>query len=268
MYLIDYHTHTQVSDDAEFPLSAMADAAVLAGISELCVTDHYDLLDLDGAPIETPYDWAPAVAQWEEEARHFQDRLTIRLGLEFGSAAFDQELSRRTLEHPAIDFVIGSIHNLTPEAGGTDFYFVDYKTPDICYACLDDYFANMLRLAPLPYYDVLGHIIYPLRYMNLRCGHNISLERYQDQLREILRLAAQNGRGMEINTYDGRTVSDWRPVLELFREVGGELVTVGSDAHTPQGVGKGVQAAYQLLSDVGFRYVTLYEKRQPQPIKL
>ena len=81
-------------------------------------------------------------------------------------------------------------------------------------------------------------------------------------------MAAQNGRGMEINTYDGRTVSDWRPVLELFREVGGELVTVGSDAHTPQGVGKGVQAAYQLLSDVGFRYVTLYEKRQPQPIKL
>ena len=268
MYASDYHIHTQVSNDAEFPLAQMAEAALEAGLSELCITDHYDLLDLDGTPIPEPYDWAPALEQWREGVRAFRGRLTIRLGLEFGSAAFDQDLARRTLEQPDLDFVIGSIHNLTPEAGGTDFYFIDYKTPDICYACLDNYFSNMLQLAPLPYYDVLGHIIYPLRYMNLRCGHNISLERYEDQLRAILGLAARNGRGMEINTYDGRTVADWRPVLELFREVGGELVTVGSDAHTPKGVGQGIREAYALLSDVGFRYVTHYEKRQPRPRKL
>ena len=145
---------------------------------------------------------------------------------------------------------------------------MDYKTPEICYACLDDYFGSMLRLAPMTCYDAMGHIIYPLRYMNLRSGQNVSLDRYQDQLREILRLVAQNGRSIEVNTYNGRTVADWKPVLELYREVGGELVTVGSDAHAPENVAKGVREAYALLADTGFRYVTVYEKRVPRPVRL
>ena len=150
MYLIDYHTHTRLSPDSEAPLAEMAQAAVRAGLSELCVTDHYDLLELDGTPAAAPCDWAPAV----------------------------------------------------------------------------------------------------------------------EQLREILRLAVHNGRSIEVNTYNGRTVDDWRPVLALYREVGGQLVTVGSDAHSPENVAKGVREAYELLADTGFRYVTVYEKRVPRPVKL
>ena len=262
MYYIDYHTHTKLSSDGEVPLTEMAEAAVKAGLSELCVTDHYDLVDLDG------YDWVPALAQRREAAERYRGRLTVRLGVEFGSANRYPDRAKATLAQPELDFVIGSVHNLTPEAGAKDFYFVDYTAPEVCYACLDDYFAQMLRLAPIPDYDAMGHIIYPLRYMCMRDGQTVSLDRYWEQIREILRTVAQTGHAIELNTYNGRTLADWLPVLKIYKEVGGELITVGSDAHRTENVGKGVPEAYELLTQAGFRYVTLYEKRQPRPVKL
>ena len=268
MYYIDYHTHTKLSPDGEVPLLRMAEAAVAAGLSELCVTDHYDLVDLEGRPAPGSYDWGPGLEQWREAAERFRGRLIIRLGMEFGSANRCPDRAAQTLDQPELDFVIGSLHNLTPPAGAKDFYFVDYSTPEICYACLDDYFAQMLRLAPLPDYDSLGHIIYPLRYMCMRDGQTVTLDRYWEQIREILRSVAQTGHAIELNTYNGRTVADWAPVLDLYRQVGGELVTVGSDAHRTENVGRGVPEAYALLASAGFRYVTLYEKRRPRPIRL
>ena len=263
MFLADYHTHTILSPDGSVPLADMADAAVAAGLNELCITDHCDLLELYGEPVDH-YDWPPALEQYAAVAPRYAGKLTIRLGLEFGMAHLNPEVSRTILDRPELDFVLGSIHNLCPEKGGTDFYYVDYPDPAACYAALDDYFSSMAKLAVTDFYDVLSHIIYPLRYMD----HPISLDRYRDQLREILRLAVHNGRSIEVNTYNGRTVDDWRPVLALYREVGGELVTVGSDAHSPENVAKGVREAYELLADTGFRYVTVYEKRVPRPVKL
>ena len=69
MYYIDYHTHTRLSPDGEVPLTAMAEAAVQAGLSELCVTDHYDLVDLEGSPTPDSYDWSPALEQWRQRRR-------------------------------------------------------------------------------------------------------------------------------------------------------------------------------------------------------
>ena len=121
MYLTDYHTHTVLSPDSETPLSAMADAAVAAGLDELCVTDHCDLLELYGAPVDH-YDWPPALEQHQQTAPRYAGKLTIRLGLEFGMPHLNPALSRTILDQPELDFVLGSVHNLCPEKGGTDFY--------------------------------------------------------------------------------------------------------------------------------------------------
>lgn len=268
MYYADYHTHSRLSPDSKAPLREMALAALNAGLSELCVTDHYDLVTETGAPAEAAYDWTPAVEQWVSTAEEFRGRLTLKLGLEFGSLTFDPARAKATVEEPRLDFVIGSLHNLTAQAGGRDFYFVDYDSPQTCYAALDDYFSHMRRLAPLAEYDALGHLIYPLRYMCMRDGQTVTLERYRDEIREILRLVAQTGHAMEVNTYNGRTLEEWREVLSLYREVGGELVTVGSDAHRPGNVARGIRAACALIAQAGFRYLTLYEKRRPKPVKI
>ncbi|MGN0970192.1 MAG: PHP domain-containing protein, partial [Evtepia sp.] len=176
---------------------------------------------------------------------------------------------RVILNQPGLDFVIGSAHNLSEEAGGRDFFLLDYETLDNCYAALDNYFQSMLKLASMPeFYDVVGHIIYPLRYMNGDYPAPPSMDRYKDQIYEICRRAAEAGRGIEINTWKGQTLAEWGPVLDLYRQAGGEIVTVGSDAHAPAPLGRGVKEAYQLLQDHGFRYVAVYHERKPEMIRL
>lgn len=263
MYLTDYHCHSLLSPDGYAPLADMAQAAADAGLSELCITDHCDLLTGRGAPVGS-YDWAPAVKQFQETAPQFAGTLKLKLGMEFGSGHLDPAAAQAILAQPALDFVIGSVHNMSPETGGLDFYYLDYQTPDDCRRALDDYFDSLDKLVKTDCYDVLGHIIYPLRYM-----HGLgSMDPYYDRIHALLRTAAQMGRGIEVNTYRGNTLEEWRPVLERWRDVGGELVTVGSDAHRPEHVGLGVGEAYELLRDVGFRYVAVYDRRKPAMIPI
>ena len=258
MYYTDYHTHTQVSPDSDAPLSAMAEAAIAAGLDELCITDHCDLLELYGQPVDH-FDWTPSLQQYREALPRYTGRLKLRLGLELGMAHLNPTLSQQILDRPELDFVLGSVHNLCPEQGGTDFYYVDYPDMEACYRALDDYFHSMSLLAVTDFYDVLSHIIYPLRYMDFP----ISLERYTDVLRTIFRSAAERGRGIELNTWRGRTLNEWLPVLKLFKSCGGEIITIGSDAHSPDGVGKGVQEACALVQEAGFRYLATYKARKP-----
>lgn len=263
MYLTDYHTHTRISPDSDAPLAVMAQAAVDAGLRELCVTDHVDLLGPFGEPL-TEHSWADSLAQLDETLPLFEGRLTLRLGMELGVPHVNPALSERILNQPRLDFVIGSIHNQSAARGGQDFYYVDGQDLDDCYGALDDYFASMALLVECDYFDVLGHIIYPLRYMNPA----VVLDAYWERIEAILCRAAERGRGIELNTYRGKTIAPWRPVLERFRACGGEIVTVGSDAHRPNSMGGGIPEACALLEACGFRYVATFAGRKPEFHKL
>jgi len=267
MYYTDYHTHSNCSFDSHAPMLEMAAAAVESGLSELCITDHCDLMDAHGAR-RSCYDWNPVLTQREELLARFGDKLTLPMGLELSMSHVDENAAHHILSQPGLDFVIGSVHNHSEAAGGIDFYFGAYTTSDICYEALDDYFDSMETLAPRDTYDVLAHIIYPLRYMVVRDGQRVSLDKYMGRIRAILRSAVEHGHGIEVNTWTGKTVEDWRPILQLYRACGGEIITVGSDAHQPDGVGKGISQAYDLLLETGFRYVTVYHARQPKFIRL
>ena len=267
MYYTDYHSHSSCSDDGYVPMRDMAAAALECGLSELCLTDHCDLMGLEGE-LNLTYDWSPVLKQRAEMLRFFGEKLQLPLGLELGMSQVDPEAARKILSQLGLDFVIGSIHNHCPAKGGVDFYVGNYTSPEICHEALDDYFTSMALLAPLDTYDVLGHLIYPLRYMTVRDGQQISLDRYTDRIRAILRTAVEHGHGLELNTWTGKTLTDWVPYLKLYRDCGGEIVTTGSDAHIPGGVGKGIAQAYGLLSELGFRYISVYRARKPQFIKI
>jgi histidinol-phosphatase (PHP family) len=245
----------------------MAAAAQSAGLSVLCITDHCDMLDAGGSR-QFFYDWDPVLGQREEMLRLYGGKLELPMGLELSMSHVDPDAARRILAQPGLDFVIGSILNHSEAAGGTDFYYGAYTDLEICHRTLDDYFSSMALLAPLDTYDVLGHIIYPLRYMNARDGQTVTLDRYADRIRAILRSAAEHGHGIELNTWTGKTVEPWLPVLKLYKECGGEIVTTGSDAHIPEGVGRGIAQVYDLLLHTGFRYITVFRDRRPQFIKL
>ena len=151
--------------------------------------------------------------------------------------------------------------------GGRDYFMLSYDTLDECYQALDNYFVSMEKMAAAPYYDVVGHVIYPLRYMNGPYD-TPSLDRYRDQIRQILRLAIDSGRGIEINTWKGQTLEAWIPLLKDYKQLGGEIITVGSDAHAPRNVARGIRDAYALIAEAGFRSVAVYARRKPAFIPL
>lgn len=266
MYLADCHNHTRCSPDSEAPLSAMVEAAAGAGLSLLCTTDHLDLLGWHGEPLGD-WDWTPVLDQYAAAKDACPKGLELRLGIELGAAQFYQERASREVAGAPLDFVIGSAHNLRPELGGKDFYFLNYTCPEDCFRALDDYFNSLYALAGMDQIDVLGHIIYPLWHM-YRDGQNISLGSYRDTVQSILTRAVEHGRGIEVNTNRGKDVETWRLVLELYRQAGGEIITIGTDAHRPEDVGKGVAQALHLLKEMGFRYHTVFRARKPEFIPI
>ncbi len=270
MHLTDLHTHTILSPDGHAPLSEMAQAAADHGISVLAVTDHYDLLNSKGQRVLT-YDWAPSLTQYAETLPQFHGKLNLRLGIELGSAPVSPEHARAVIAGAGegLDQVIGSIHNFREEHGGGEYFFADFHELSACHAALDDYFTSMEELVSMPdCYDILGHIIYPTRYMH-RDGHDIVLlNHYKDRLAEILRTVIKTGRSVEVNTCRGHTVEDWREILLLYRDLGGTLVTIGSDAHYPKDVGKGLKESCALLQACGFQHLTVYNRRQAELVKI
>ena len=268
MYLVDYHTHTRCSPDSTAPLSEMVQAARRAGLRELCTTDHCDLQQANGGPL-TGWDWTPILKQYRAACQSLpRTGFRLLLGLELGGGHTNLQQAQEILSGAPLDFVIGSVHNLSPEAGGRDFFYLDYTSRDGSQALLENYVASLLALAPAPCFDTLGHISYPLRYVNGRGGHQLSLDPWRDQLDQVLRTVMETGRAIEVNTHCGREVEDWRPILKRYRDLGGELVTLGSDAHRPDHVGRGLARAVQLLEQTGFRYLTVYRRRRPEQIKL
>ncbi len=267
MFLADYHTHSLCSFDGSAPLTALAQTAVDTGLTELCLTDHCDLLNTQGKP-DLSFRWEPVEEQLSQARALYGDRLTIRAGVELGGAWEFPDFCRELVSHPGLDFVLGSVHNLSLADGGLDFYYVNYKSEEDCYYVLDRYFDCMERLSQMDCWDVLAHIIYPLRYMNCRDGQRASLERYEQQLRRIFRRVVDTGRGIEVNTCRGETIGDWRWTLKLYKDCGGTLLTLGSDAHLAPDVGKGLREAAGLVRELGFDSIARYIGRKPEMVRL
>ena len=266
MYLCDVHLHTKISPDSKAELSDMARAAVSAGLLELCVTDHCDLLDGDGRPAAF-FDWPAAKEQYRAVKGTLGDRLTLRLGIELGSAPAGPDAARSILQEGGeeLDFVLGSLHNWIGAEGDIDLGSSDYSgAPVLARKAVDialTYTWALVTQYP-DCYDSLAHIVYPLRYIR-RDGIDLSFADWEDRVRAIFTEVAKTGHALEVNTRRGQDLDFWPRLLLWFKECGGELVTVGSDAHRPGDVAKGIPEALEMLDAAGFRHVTTFAGRKP-----
>ena len=265
MYCSDYHLHTLISSDSPASLEQQARAALDAGFHELCVTDHWNLLDQQGGSLSHTRDWLGSIAHIHEARDLFGDQLEIRLGIEVGNGEIDPAGISEGLAQAEenLDFVIGSLHNMSLSSGGLGIFTAAKRCQHIeeGIALLDDYMETLLALANTDTFDVIGHVIYPLRY--LPAQWQLTLEPYEDQLRVLFRNVIQSGRGIEFNTTQGHTIEEWTDVLKIYRDCGGEILTIGSDAHRPGQVGAGFHAAAALLKSLGFRHYATYRNRKP-----
>jgi histidinol-phosphatase (PHP family) len=245
----------------------MARAARGAGVEHLCFTDHIDLDDCQTGRLSPgcSASWLAVKEGYLAALPDVPAGVELRLGMELGEANHCPELALTLASEPELDFVLGSLHNLrnTP-----DFYFLRYESEAHCEALNRRYLEELVELSPLPCFDVMAHIGYTRRYMR-RAGFEAELdrERFGDLLEELLRSLIQNGKGIEVNCSglrEGAGTFPGLPVLRLYREMGGEIVTVGSDAHSPATAGAGIAQGFELLREAGFRYVALFRRRKPE----
>ncbi|MCF4115180.1 MULTISPECIES: histidinol-phosphatase HisJ family protein [Dethiosulfovibrio] len=263
----DYHVHTSFSGDCDEPLDRVLQRACDLGLKEIAITDHMDLdfpseavnFDLDVPSYLETLVWCRA--RWV-------DRIKLRVGLEVGLDISKKDRIASVLENNDWDFVIGSLHCVDGKSMGEDGFFKG-KTRDEAHG---RYFEAMLdSVKAFSGFSVVGHMDFVRRYGAGVYGDRHSVidrELHKDRIDEILRELVKRGIGLELNTsglrygLDAFHPGDW--ILRRYRELGGEMITVGSDAHRLKDIADDFFLAEGLLEALGFRYTCSFQGRTPR----
>lgn len=281
MNFIDCHTHTQFSVDSDADITEMIEKACRLGLAAYAVADHCECnrwYSEEHYPDEDTYryydfgkDFENSVSAVTRLKEKYGGKLNLICGVEMGQATHDFDVAEKIVSDSRLDFVIGSMHQL-PQT--EDFAFLDYgkmSRQDIC-ALAERYFLEINRLCKWGKFDVLGHLTYILRYIKGTSGINLDISPFDELIADSLKTLIEKGKGIEINTSGLRQkYGDVFPSLKyikLFRELGGEILSIGSDAHTVADLGSGIAEGTEAALEAGFKYLCYFKERKPNFIKI
>jgi len=259
MLSCDFHSHTGFSDDCDVSADEMLKGAAAAGIKTLAVTDHYDPGYIDPEfPFTLDFD---GYHSYMAEAREkYMGVMDIRIGMEIGIMEGHFDEANEAIDSFPHDVIIGSFHSLRSD----DLYRYDFSDVDGP-AMLKDFYTYVYScLRSFTNYDIAGHLSILDRYI----GKLYDYEPLSDILDEILKLLVHEGKGLEINTSSFRYgTGAWLPresILRRYHELGGEILTFGSDAHSPEYYRFHFNDAVELARSIGFRYYCTFKDRKPE----
>lgn len=273
MILCDLHTHSVNSFDAENTVDEMCRAAIARGLEAIAVTDHCEApfiscgedCEFGSFDRQIPQ----SVRDAHQAAEKYKGKLRVLCGMELGEPMHDPEQTAHALGYGEFDFILASVHNLR---GRDDFYFMDFSKVSVD-EILREYFDELAETAAFPDFDSLAHLTYPLRYIVERTGVYPDLSPYTGQIENIFKILMKNQKALEINVSGlfkpmNTTLPDL-PLLRMYRELGGRLITVGTDAHTAAMVGKGLEEGLSAAREAGFDSYAVYRSHTPRliPIK-
>jgi histidinol-phosphatase (PHP family) len=261
----DYHMHSNFSPDCEYAMAEMCQAAIQKGIPEIGFTEHYDLY-----PDEPLRDWFQPEAWWQEVEHcreRFAGRLLIRAGIEIGEPHLFPQETKSMLDRLPFDYCLGSLHWAKGQSVFDPQYFKTH-TPDVAFGL---FFEELEEMTHIGGFDSLSHFDVPVRVGYEVYGH-YDPTRYEDQVRPVLRNCIENGIALDINTAAlRRSANVLTPGLEILRwyaEMGGERITLGSDAHRPSHVGYGLDRAIETARAAGLTHTAHFYQRQTQLVPL
>ncbi len=265
MLLYDYHMHTEYSPDSKMPLENLIKKAISFGLKEICITDHVDneFATNYHIPNYTKF------LQELEQARQKFPEITIKFGCELSLSPNLIQEAEKVSKIQDFDFIIGSSHetNNTFLFRGTD-YFVGKTKKD----AFTSYFQEILfNVQNNDCFNVYGHLDYIYRYSNYP-DNSLSYYDYKDIIDETLKTLIHKGKGIEINTsgfrYGLNNIHPYLDILKAYKNLGGEIITVGSDSHQESHVYDGFDFAEKALIEAGFKYITTFDKQIPSFVKI
>lgn len=263
--LIDTHTHSIHSFDGNHSVKSLCESAINRNIRYLAITDHCEI-DAKNFDFETFCN-----NQYEDTKnakKQYKDKLNVYNGIELGQAIYNKPLAEKILKKYKYDFVLGSVHNLE---NMEDFYFLDYNNYDVT-ELLNQYFDALISLCEWGNFDSLAHLTYPLRYICGKYKISVDLKNFYDKIDKILNLLILKNIALEINTSGlGMEINDFLPGKEIilrYKSLGGKYITIGSDSHYKEKIGNYIEEGMDLLKKCGFEYITVFENRKPNLIKI
>lgn len=268
--LADQHTHSNFSGDSKATALSMVEKAIEKGFNHICFTEHMDY----DFPIteETPEGMFECnVDSYLYELLNlrsrFDDKIQIAFGLEIGmqeSAFRKNAVLARSHEY---DFLIGSLH-LVDKVDPYDPRFFENRDTK---KAVTDYFAAIIKnINQFQNFDVLGHMDYVVRKLPAGEG-SYNPSEYMDYIDEIIDILLENEKGIEVNTSAmAKGFLNPNPhvdIIKRYKEKGGEIITIGSDAHSPEKLGSCFDKAEEILTGLGYKYYSVFKDRIPTYVK-
>lgn len=267
--LWDCHMHSAFSADSDTPTEDMIRQAIALGLKGICFTEH---LDPDYPPtpdhLEFSLDLPAYHSRILELKETYKNQITIHFGIEIGLQLHLGQYFHNLLKEYPFDFVIGSSHVVH----GADPYYPEFFQGRDEEQAYREYFESILEnLSAFDEMDTYGHLDYIVRY-----GPNqnqfYTYEKYQDVLDAILKKLIEKAVGLEVNTggyhYGLEEPNPCTSIIRRYKELGGEIITIGADAHAPGKIGFAFDKTAQVLRECGFEYYTVFQARKPEFIKL
>ena len=270
MILADFHMHSSFSGDCQAPMEEMIKSAINAGLKKICFTEHNDYDYCYVIPEETGM-FELNTPEYREGylklAEKYADRIKVCFGIELGIQPHTLEESGALARAWPFDFIIASSHVCKKK----DPYYPSYYDGISIKEGIRDYFEEILQnVSGYSNYDVYGHMDYIVRYIpeDRMSEYTYRFEDFKDIFEAIYRKIISDGRGIELNTSGlQRKIAQTNPcpeAVKFYKELGGEIITVGADAHKPELVSSGFDVAERILREAGFTYYCSFEKRKVQ----
>ena len=251
----DLHTHSPFSADSKpgNDMDKMCEAAIARGLSHLAITDHHEL----GGPLDPPWqlDLDRVFSAMQELKKKYAGRLTVLCGIEIGQSAQEPEKAAEVISSHPYDIVLNSLHSLR---GEKDFFFFDYKsmTDAEIAAWYDRALDEHFKMLDIDGTHVLTHLTYMHRYVR-RAGRDMHFKVFAEKVAALFEKMIKKGVALEVNT---SSLGEGIPVpvpefLRLYHDVGGRLLSIGSDAHHYERIAKDFDLAADMLRDCGFKEI-------------
>lgn len=264
-YMSDTHTHSDQSKDAVDSVMEICEEAIQRGLHEITVTDHYEPRPYgnDNAGYNPMQAWLEIR---RARLRYGRD-LSVRLGVELGQPHLYPEESLGIIASVPYDYILASVHT---DKSGKTYYEKDYAGQDMR-AIREAYLTEVLHMVRWGQFDGIAHLDVPARYAG---GEAFDITRSADLTRTLLKEIIHRGKALELNTKGwidaagGKHFSPDIRVLEWYRELGGEMIALGSDAHDKRELGREFQRAVEMLSHLGFTHTVSFTDRTPVWISL
>ena len=268
----DYHVHTEFSDDSVYPMEDVIRDAVKMGMDEICITDHVDYgvkTDWEeGTEIQyrrgdprTKVEYPRSLEKIWRLREEYGGKITIRTGMEFGVQTHTIPQFEALFARYPFDFIILSIHQVEDK----EFWTQDFQRGRSQKEYNERYYQEMLDVVKAyKNYSVLGHMDLIKRYDEAGI---YPFGEVEPMIREILKVVIADGKGIELNTSFHRYgLAEPMPSMDIFRlyrELGGEIVTIGSDSHKPEHLGAYIGEGKEILKEAGFARFCTFENMKP-----